>query len=514
MRDLRHQLAGDRILLMLDFQRATLLMKCTGLSKEQLAQRTAASSLTLAGLLKHLALVEDYWFPSSSWADEPARSWRAVDLDADPDWEFRTALEDDPDGCGRSTPTPARPRARSVGGLAWTTCGAPRRDGAQFNLRWVLVHMIEETARHNGHADLLREAIDGTTGERVAAACQDARPMCHHPAAADRAAGPRAPRGRPLPRALARVTLPRTFGGQVAGQALVAAVQTVDPEPHGALAALLLPAPRRPAPSPIVYSVDRARDGRSFTTRRVVAIQHGHPIYTMSADFQMPRAEGSTTRTPCRPAPDPESCPPRGAGAVGPGAQMSGAAWAAVDVRRAGPRPGTDPASHQQVWMRAVDERIPDEPLLHDCVLTYLSDMTLLGAALRPHPEHRRDEVQMASLDHAMWFHRPFRCDEWLLYDQFSPSTSGGRGLTFGHIFTREGVLAATVAQEGLMRLRPPERLRRPLEAAAFLPAVLARALRAGAAVLVRPGGRGGGSRRPRASPSRPAAPGPRGRSR
>ena len=248
-------------------------------------------------------------------------------------------------------------------------------------------------------------------------------------------------------------TLPRTFGGQVAAQALVAAVRTVDPERkvHSLHSYFLRPGDPT---KPIVYEVDRARDGRSFTTRRVVAIQHGHPIYTMSADFHADEP-GVDHADPMPDAPDPESLPsgPELA-ARDPERYEWIALWAAFDLRRE-MTDVSDRAATQQVWLRA-GERLPDEPLLHVCVLTYLSDMTLLGTALRPHlVELARSDLQLASLDHAMWFHRPFRADEWLLYDQFSPSAQGGRGLAIGRIFTQSGVLAATVAQEGLMRLKP-----------------------------------------------------------
>jgi uncharacterized damage-inducible protein DinB len=152
----------------LDYHRATMLMKADGLDRAQMSATTAASDLTLAGLLKHLALVEDGWFRGTLLGEEPAPWWRDVDEEADPDWDFRTAVEDDPadlialyeDTCERS-----REAVASVASLDDLAVGSSRRTGQRFNLRWILLHMIEETARHNGHADLLREAIDGLTGE-------------------------------------------------------------------------------------------------------------------------------------------------------------------------------------------------------------------------------------------------------------------------------------------------------------------------------------------------------------
>lgn len=244
----------------------------------------------------------------------------------------------------------------------------------------------------------------------------------------------------------------RVFGGQVAGQALVAAGWTVAEGRHvHSLHAYFM----RPGDAtwPIIYEVDRIRDGGSFTTRRVVAKQRGNEVFLLSASFQRAE-EGLDHQIPTPPAPDPESLPPPGE-VVDPTDPVSAyiADYSSIDLRYAPPRAlaeGGAPMS-QQVWFRA-DERLPDDPLLHVCAAAYASDLTLLVTALLPH-DKRPVELQMASLDHAMWFHRPFRADDWLLYDAVSPSASGGRGLSTGRIFTRDGRLAVSVVQEGLMRL-------------------------------------------------------------
>jgi acyl-CoA thioesterase II len=250
----------------------------------------------------------------------------------------------------------------------------------------------------------------------------------------------------------------RTFGGQVAGQALVAAGRTVEPDRmvHSLHAYFLRPGD--PA-QPILYEVDRIRDGRSFTTRRVVAIQHGRAIFNLQASFKAPEAGGMDHQLPMPPAPAPETLPTFGE-------RMAPLADKFPDwVNRPRPfdlrfadapsrarRPGR--AAHQQVWLRA-DGELPDDPMLHACMVAYASDMTLLDSIMLPHEVAFDDpRMQGASLDHAMWFHRPFRADEWLLYDQDSPSASDMRGLARGEIFTEDGRLAVSVVQEGLVRLR------------------------------------------------------------
>jgi acyl-CoA thioesterase-2 len=253
----------------------------------------------------------------------------------------------------------------------------------------------------------------------------------------------------------------RVFGGQVAGQALVAAARTVvrdDSSVHSLHAYFLRPGD----PSvPILYEVDRIRDGRSFTTRRVVAVQHGRPIFNLSASFHV-HEEGFDHQLPFPADVPPADSLPDFRERWAPWAEKLGEWYERprpIDMRyvewsppdRLEPRP-----PHQRVWIRA-DGKLPEDPVLHTCVLTYASDMTLLDTTMVAHGGHSlEDRVQMASLDHAMWFHRPFRADEWLLYDQDSPSTSGGRGLARGLIWTDDGRLAVSVVQEGLIRpIRP-----------------------------------------------------------
>ncbi|MGH8827797.1 MAG: acyl-CoA thioesterase [Jiangellaceae bacterium] len=251
----------------------------------------------------------------------------------------------------------------------------------------------------------------------------------------------------------------RVFGGQVLGQALVAAARTVDEERdvHSLHAHFLRGGDTA---VPIVYDVESIRDGRSFSTRRVHARQHGRDIFYLVASFQ--GTEGGFDHQDLMPdVPPPDQCPTLGelvSNLTGQPVAAWEREWAALDVRYVGDsRPGgaladsTHPAL-ARIWLRASD-RLPDDPMLHKCVLSYASDLTLLGAALVPHRTFIGDpRLRPASLDHAMWFHRPFRADEWLLYDQASPSASGGRGLVFGRLFTASGELVATVAQEGLIR--------------------------------------------------------------
>jgi acyl-CoA thioesterase-2 len=258
-------------------------------------------------------------------------------------------------------------------------------------------------------------------------------------------------------------SLMRVFGGQVAGQALVAAGRTApEDRPVHSLHAYFL----RPGdPSiPIVYEVDRIRDGRSFSTRRVVAIQHGKAIFTMSASFQVPE-EGYTHSDPVPDVPRPEDLPTM-AEVLAPFLDDPVMAWIArprpIDIRYAGTHPrvakeqGTRHAE-QKVWMRA-DGVLPDDPLLHVCAVAFASDMTLLDSTLSAHGRSwGPDDVVGASLDHAMWFHRPFRADEWFLYSQRSPRTGGARGLATGQIFTSDGDLAVSVVQEGLIRKPRPK---------------------------------------------------------
>jgi acyl-CoA thioesterase II len=253
----------------------------------------------------------------------------------------------------------------------------------------------------------------------------------------------------------------RVYGGQVLGQALVAAVRTVPPEriAHSLHAYFLLPGdPARP----IVYSVERVRDGGSFTTRRVTGIQHGRPMFAMSCSFHV--AEPGLDHQDAMPQVlPPEALPNEQELKTRMLAQLPEnirSYWERerpiemrpVDSSRYFAREKRAP--EQTVWMRA-SGRLPDALPLHQCVLAYASDFTLLDTALIAHGKLMFDkDIQLASLDHALWLHRPFRADDWLLYAQESPSSHGARGFCRGRIFTRDGVLVASVAQEGLMRQR------------------------------------------------------------
>ena len=252
--------------------------------------------------------------------------------------------------------------------------------------------------------------------------------------------------------------LQRVFGGQVAGQALVAAGRTVpEDRPVHSLHAYFL----RPGdPSiPIVYEVDRIRDGRSFTTRRVVGVQRGKAIFNLQASFQLVE-QGLEHAAPMPDVPAPEGLATLSELMQPYAAEFDG--WYTrprpIDVRYVGdpPRVAKDKGDQRpssQVWMRA-DGRLPDDPLLHVCAVTFASDMTLLDSTLLAHGRAwGTGDVVGASLDHAMWFHRPFRADEWFLYDQESPWTGAGRGLARGSIYTRDGQLVASVVQEGLVRV-------------------------------------------------------------
>ncbi|WP_406837384.1 acyl-CoA thioesterase II [Streptomyces sp. AHU1] len=258
--------------------------------------------------------------------------------------------------------------------------------------------------------------------------------------------------------------VPRVFGGQVAAQALVAAGRTVpeDRLAHSLHAYFL----RIGDPgAPIVYSVDRIRDGRSFTTRRVVAVQHGQPIFHLSASFQA-YEEGMEHQAPMPPAPDPETLPttaeqlPLYADVFTDPEVVERILEAreSVDLRYVDAPPyatvGEAREPRSQVWFRT-NGKLADDPLLHVVLATYVSDMTLLDSILLAHGRGGwvTGDVVGASLDHAMWFHRPFRADEWLLYDQESPSASGGRGLGQARIYTQDGRLAISVIQEGVVRV-------------------------------------------------------------
>lgn len=253
----------------------------------------------------------------------------------------------------------------------------------------------------------------------------------------------------------------RVYGGQVLGQALMAAARTVDPARsihslHGYF--LLAGDPAKP----IIYDVERIRDGGSFTTRRVKAIQHGRPIFSMSASFHK-LEEGYEHQIAMPDVPPPEELPdPKDL--IGDMIENMPDSlrhyWERerpvdvrfLDVSRYLSREKKTPEQH--IWIRAAG-RLPDDPPLHQAVLAYASDFTLLDTSLIAHGKLLFDaDLQLASLDHALWYHRPFRADEWMLYVQDSPSAQGARGFCRGSIYRRDGVLIASVAQEGLVRRR------------------------------------------------------------
>jgi acyl-CoA thioesterase-2 len=255
------------------------------------------------------------------------------------------------------------------------------------------------------------------------------------------------------------VSLQRVFGGQVAGQALIAGGRTVDSDRmvHSLHSYFIRPGD----PSiPIIYNVERFRDGHSFSVRRVVAVQHGKPIFTLSASFQLDQS-GIDHQAPMPNVPEPESLPTladryRGYDELASFLKLIPQAF---DVRYVDDPPWIQrelgPRENQphRIWLKA-DGHLPDDPLLHVCVVTFASDMNLLDSVLIHHGlAAQLDPVSMASLDHAMWFHRPFRADEWFLYESESPSASGGRGLATGKFFSKDGRHVASVVQEGMIRL-------------------------------------------------------------
>ena len=253
--------------------------------------------------------------------------------------------------------------------------------------------------------------------------------------------------------------LQRVFGGQVAGQALVAGARTVEAprSVHSLHSYFLLPGD---VSVPIVYDVERMRDGRSFSTRRITARQHGRPIYFMTASFQVPE-DGFEHQDTMPEVPSPADSMDVSELVRRRSPQDADRwlhEWAALEMRAIGDsRPGGRlPAdgrpAQSRLWIR-VAGALDDQVLTHQAAFTYASDITLLGSALVPHGVTVSGPgVQSASLDHTIWFHRPFRADDWLLYDQVSPSASGARGLAIGRVFTEDGRLVATVAQEGLIR--------------------------------------------------------------
>ncbi|APA76667.1 acyl-CoA thioesterase II [Mycobacterium avium subsp. hominissuis] len=243
----------------------------------------------------------------------------------------------------------------------------------------------------------------------------------------------------------------RTFGGHVAGQSLVSAVRTVDPryQVHSLHGYFLRPGD---AKERTVFIVERTRDGGSFATRRVNAIQHGEIIFSMGASFQTDQ-EGIHHQDAMPAAPPPDGLPGLDSIKVFDDAGFKQfEEWDVCIVPREKLQLTPGKASQQQVWFRHRDP-LPDDPVLHICALAYMSDLTLLGSAQVTHLDVR-EHLQVASLDHAMWFMRAFRADKWLLYDQSSPSANGGRSLCQGKIFTQSGEMVAAVMQEGLTRFQ------------------------------------------------------------
>jgi acyl-CoA thioesterase-2 len=250
-------------------------------------------------------------------------------------------------------------------------------------------------------------------------------------------------------------TRPVVFGGQVAAQALVAASRTVEaPYAVHSLHSYFLQ-PGDPG-APTIYDVENLRDGRSFVTRRVIALQHGRPIYAQTLSFHKDES-GYEHQEPMPEVPSPEEGRPYGRRAHG---EEHADQWDVAEIRVVGSatdgalEPDAERPARQRVWLR-VSSPLPDDPFWHTAAFTYLSDMTLAGAALSAHGlASGSGEVFVASLDHTVWFHRPFRADEWWLYDQVSPAATGGRGLVLARVFDRGGSLVASVAQEAVIRPR------------------------------------------------------------
>ncbi|MEQ4497825.1 acyl-CoA thioesterase [Nocardioides kribbensis] len=247
--------------------------------------------------------------------------------------------------------------------------------------------------------------------------------------------------------------LPRVFGGQVAAQALVAAQRTVDPAyaVHSLHSYFLQPGDTT---TPIIYDAEPLRGGRSFATLRLLTHHHGRPIFALTADFHRPEP-GREHQSRMPDAPPPQEC-------LDPTTMLregdrSWEEFEVADLRYVGSShdllpPDPEHPGRQRLWLR-VREQLPEDPFLHVAAFTYLSDMSLMGAALSPHGLRLGSRgTLVASLDHAVWFHRPFRADQWWLYDQVSPAAQGGRGLVNAQVFTPDGTLVASVAQEALLR--------------------------------------------------------------
>ncbi|RMW97739.1 acyl-CoA thioesterase II [Allofranklinella schreckenbergeri] len=243
---------------------------------------------------------------------------------------------------------------------------------------------------------------------------------------------------------------PAVFGGQVLGQALMAAARTVrnGHRPHSLHGYFLLAGDKT---APIVYEVDAVRDGHAFTSRRVTAIQHGQAIFHMSASFHQ-EEPGHDHQSPMPQVPEPDHATPHPLRSLALARPFE---LGFIDVRETRTHGRLPPFN--RVWVRTCAPVIPDDPIVHQALLAYISDFSLLGVALRPHGLYfGQPGLKTVSLDHAMWFHRPFRADEWLLYDLDSPSASGARGFARGALYNQRGELIASVAQEGLMRYKAP----------------------------------------------------------
>ena len=252
---------------------------------------------------------------------------------------------------------------------------------------------------------------------------------------------------------------PNVFGGQVLGQALYAASVTVEQRrPHSLHSLFILPGNHR---LPIEYEVERVRDGGSFSTRRVVAVQEGRRIFVTSVSFQM-EEQGLSHQRQAPATIDPEELP-SSIHIWKDEVAQTGRTFQPVPVdfrtdKESASLSGQSNAIYKRIWTKS-PVQLPDDPLLHETLFAYVSDYGLLWTSLQPHGVKMGDpRLQIASLDHTIWFHRPFRMDEWLLFSMESPNASGGRGLSFAHVYNRDGVLVATLAQEGLIRMRDKPR--------------------------------------------------------
>ncbi|WP_300078190.1 acyl-CoA thioesterase II [Propioniciclava sp.] len=247
----------------------------------------------------------------------------------------------------------------------------------------------------------------------------------------------------------------RTFGGQVMAQALAAVYETVDAArvAHSLKGYFLRPGS---TDAPIDYFVERTRDGGTFSTRRIQAVQRGKEIFLMTASLKVPEEGLEHTERPAVEPLPPDECPPL-AQVLGErsrrAAEMWEREWAAVEARFVPTQPVARGGARMQAWIRSHGD-LPDDPRVHQMVLAYASDLTLLGVTTVPHPyTFGQPQLQMATVDHSMWFHRPLRADQWVLYDQSSPNAANGLGFATGRLYDEQGVLGASTSQEGLIRI-------------------------------------------------------------